>query len=231
MIKFTHHKLCLILLTSACLFLTLVSFHGSETIILLCKHWTKSALTTVILIVIALRISNLYWYSIVLVSLILYTWFKCYEWRYQIHLVAHTLQVSMVLYSEEEFSGFGPGNNAAGILVYKLPNHIAREIKKIGIVSFFKTHQPTQTQHNWHHTPIYLSNTWAGQHTKAQYCPELVDYKIENYVSQYNFDISISSSIQDKINNALTNPGSFIACDNKILIVAPDIGWVIYAYH
>jgi hypothetical protein len=202
-------------------------------------HWAKNYLVFFAFVLIAIRTKNLYLYSFVLIALISFAWFKFSEWKYHLSVVPDALNVSTILYSNEESWGFGPGGNETGIIVYELPDGIAREIQKAGIEYFAKLPQKTENGRNWHlvyrkwqNTPMQLDLNWADPEIDGKTISTPPTQKIENYLNVYGFGIPIDSSIKDEINKAISEPGSYFAYGRiGVLIVVPNARRVIYAYN
>jgi len=59
----------------------------------------------------------------------------------QLSFAPKGLGVSKILYVAEESSGFGPGGNETGVIVYELPENAATEIEKNGVAYLEKISQ------------------------------------------------------------------------------------------
>ena len=172
----------------------------------------------------------------VLVCIALVVSFKLYERQFRLGYVPEGLNVSTVLYANEESWGFPffplPGDNETGLIVYELPDSTAKEIQKVGIDYFTKMPQKAGDSHDWHgryetwqSTPILLEGSDSGTNRTNS-------YEIANYLNRYGFGISIDSQIEQEINKAISKPGSFAAYGRiGVLIVIPDIRRVVYAYN
>lgn len=161
----------------------------------------------------------------VLVCIALVVSFKLYERQFRLGHVPDVLNVSTVLYVNEQSWGLPffplPGDNETGLIVYDLPDGTAKEIQKVGIEYFAKRPGRYET---WQSTPILLEGSDSGTNRTNS-------YEIANYLNRYGFGISIDSQIEQEINKAISKPGSFAAYGRTgILIVIPDIRRVVYAY-
>jgi hypothetical protein len=138
--------------------------------------------------------------------------------EHRLSFVPKKLSVSNIVYIKEEIFGFGPGGNETGILVYELPDHIARDIEKVGI-EYFVDLIPSQVNNN-------------DSYRKWQKTPKTDIEKIEDHLNRYGFGISIEEPIRNEINEAISKPGSFVANGNRgqILIVNPKNRKVFLAY-
>ena len=58
--------------------------------------------------------------------------YKYLEREHQLSFVPSQLQVRKIIYAKEKLYGLGRGGNETGIIIYKLPNHVAKEIEKQG---------------------------------------------------------------------------------------------------
>src|SRR5215212_4661710 len=101
--------------------------------------------------------------AVVILSVLLFISFKLWERSHHLSFVPDGLSVSRILYVKEESWGFGPGANESGLIVYELPDNVAKEIQKAGIDYFAK--MPQNAEHGrgrrgrynkWQSTPILL---------------------------------------------------------------------------
>ena len=142
-------------------------------------------------------------------------YYKYVEREHRLGLVPASLHISSILYANEESWGWGPGANETGIIVYELPDDIAKQIQKDGVYD------------NWNKTPI-ISSDWIYDSEKESNTSQPT---IGNYLGIYWNNISIDPVIQNEINNAISKSGSyFVYTRHGILIVMPDIQKVVYAY-
>jgi hypothetical protein len=172
----------------------------------------------------------------VLVCVALFASFKLYERQFRLSHVPGALNVSTVLYANEQSWGSVffplPGDNETGLIVYELPDSTAREIQKVGIDYFTKMAPKAGDGRDWHgryekwqRTPILLEGSDGGTNVTKS-------HEIANYLNRYGFGISIDSRIEQEIDKAISRPGSFAAYGRiGILIVMPDIRRVVYAYN
>jgi hypothetical protein len=167
----------------------------------------------------------------VLICIALFASFKLYERQFRLSHVPEGLNVSTILYANDESWGFGPGGNETGLIVYELPDSTAQEIQNSGIEYFAKLPKKARDSRDWRgrydtwqSTPILLEGSDSATNKTSS-------YEIANYLNRYGFGISIDSQIEQEINKAISKPGSFAAYGRTgILIVVPSIRRVVYAY-
>jgi hypothetical protein len=172
---------------------------------------------------------------IVLVLIALVVSFKLYERQFRLGHVPEGLHVSTVLYANEWLSGSPflplPGDNETGLIVYELPDSVAKEIQKVGIDYFTKMPPKARDDSDrrgryetWQSTPILLEGSDSATNRTRS-------YEIADYLNRYGFGISIDSQIEQEINEAISKPGSFAAYGRTgVLIVVPGNRRVVYAY-
>jgi hypothetical protein len=170
--------------------------------------------------------------AIAILSVFLFGSCKLLERSHHLSFVPEGLSVSTILYTKEQSWGFGPGGNETGLIVYELPDSIAKEIQKVGLGYFTNLPQKKGDSSDsrgryetWQSTPILLKGSGSGAVTTNS-------YEIANFLNRYGFGISIDSQIEQEVNRAISTPGSFYANGRiGILIVIPDIRRVVYAYN
>jgi energy-coupling factor transporter transmembrane protein EcfT len=161
--------------------------------------------------------------------------YKYIERQHRMSFVPDALYVSKIIYANEESWGFGPGGNETGVIVYELPDNIAKEIQQVGIGYLTKIHQQPKSgcywcgiYDNWHQTPILRSPYWEYDTERES---NTSTAELGNYLNKYGYGISIDPIIEDEINRAISKSGSYFAYGRiGVLIVIPDIQKVVYAY-
>jgi len=157
---------------------------------------------------------------------------KILERSFRLDQVPDALEVREILYAKEESWGFGPGGNEAGIIVYSLPDNIAKAINAAGL-RYFANLPPNRDEQrrgwrgsfsNWEETPVK-----AGPHWKPD--PASGRYKIGAYVCAY-VPIEIDALIRQQAADAVNNPGSYYAYGRiGIIVVTPKSRRVFFMYN
>jgi len=149
-----------------------------------------------------------------------------------LRFVPDALEVKSVAYSKEESMGFGPGANEAGVIVYPLPDSVARQIEQQGL-AYFEQMPPNADQHE---------RGWQGNYHGWQPTPvppvvpeEPRDgpprFDMLNYVCKY-LHISVDPAIVDEVNAMLNSPGSYYAYSRiGMMVVSPGKRRVVYLYN
>lgn len=167
--------------------------------------------------------------TMVLTVLLLYFKYTSFAYEFHLSMVPDGLNVSKILYINEQGLGLGPGDNETGIIVYELSDTIAAEVQKVGI-SYFVNIPPNKGENrkwrgdysHWNSTPIL-----SEESTPA--LPSTL--KILKYLNQYGFGLEIDPLIEKQIDDALSNSRSYVSYGRTgMLIVAPEIKRVFYAY-
>jgi hypothetical protein len=158
---------------------------------------------------------------------------KMYEHNFMLSVVPDALDVSSISYRKEESWGFGPGGNEAGIRLYPMTGHIAKQVQNGGI-NFLKNMPPNKNQNgrrwrgyysNWIETPIKPGPQWE---------PTKEDGKFDtySYVCRYGFCIDIEEDVVKEVNSIANTPGSYYAYGRiGLIIVSPHKKKVIYLYN
>lgn len=168
--------------------------------------------------------------------------FKLIQREHRLSFVPDGLDVSGILYTNEESWGFGPGGNETGVIVYELAEDAAARIQKAGITYFTSLSPRSENRHGWHglyakwqRTPMLGDPQWASSGTSCDCLPVPPDpapQALASYLGRYGFGIKIDSRIGQLVDEAISKPGSFYAYGRiGILIVIPDARRVIYAYN
>lgn len=163
--------------------------------------------------------------TIVLTILSLYLKYKSFEEEFHLSMVPDGLNISKILYINEQNFGLGPGGNETGLIVYELPDKISSEIKKNGVTYF--TNMPKNREQrgdyvHWHSTPIFSDKSTPS-------LPSAL--KISSYLDQYGFGLKIDPLIENQVDETLSNSVSYVGYGRiGMLIVAPEIKKVFFAY-
>ena len=158
--------------------------------------------------------------------------FKHIEAKHHLSLVPLGLRVEKVLYAEEQSWGFGPGGNETGVIEYELPEDIAAQIDKIGIMFFAMAppqaadgFDPSGQYRTWQQTPILLDGSGLGAEATQ-------NHEISNFLASHGFGIFIDPKLEKRINSSISQPGSFAAFGRGgVLIVNPKTRRIMYAYN
>jgi len=170
----------------------------------------------------------LIWFGFIL---FIYLQYKSWEEQRYLDIVPYGLNVSKVIYVNEESWGIGPGGNETGIIVYELTDEVANEIQKVGAAKFSKDTGGFSDFENWEQTPILLTDAWQGSRSGGEPEQNIQFTKIANYLERWGFSVSIEPKIESEIDYAITEAGSYYAYDrNGIIIVIPNYKKVVYAY-
>lgn len=151
----------------------------------------------------------------------LYGAFKFYEYRFHMNHMPADLEVTGILYSNEQNWGSIllplPGDNETGVLMYGLSEGIARRISDEGL-DFF--HRPEnverrvgmqRTHSEWHETPMGIT--------------------LSDYLDQFGFGIKVDPSVEALVDDAISKPGSFYSRGRTgVVIVIPKVKRAAFAY-
>ena len=157
--------------------------------------------------------------------------------KHHLSFVPPEMQVSQVIYVEEETWGFGPGGNETGFIMYDLPSDIAQKVGDQGIeyLSSFPSAnwgQPSGWQgkyHDWKSTPISLDNKqWFEIPVDNQ---QTSNPQLSNYINRYGFGIAVRPDVETIFNEVIAAPGSYYAYGRiGVIVVAPSVQKVFYVY-
>lgn len=162
----------------------------------------------------------------------LYFGFKSWDLSRQLRHVPIDFGVSKVIWSAEDSWGAGPGGNETGVIVYELE---AAQVEKIlrGGVTYLNSmpQQPGDSRDwygrygEWGSTPVLLEGD-DGTPRRTQ------DHEIAHYLDRYGFGIPLDPKIEQEINAALSNAGSYFAYGRiGFILVMPKSNRVVYAYN
>jgi hypothetical protein len=158
---------------------------------------------------------------IVVIVAALYGAFKVGEYKSEMAFVPADLEVSGILYSNEQNWGSVllplPGDNETGIFMYGLPDTIANRIVREGLSFFHRSENVDRrvdmqrTHSEWHETPMGKT--------------------ISEYLNQYGFGIDVDPAVEALVDEAISKPGSFYSYGRLgVVIVIPGVKRVIFAY-
>jgi hypothetical protein len=134
------------------------------------------------------------------------------EQHHWLSLLPSSLQVSKILYVENDSWGFGPGGNETGVVLYELPESAV---------------QPLLHDDRWSATPMAHSGKWF----KTMDGEILPAPSLDNFLNQYGFGIAVNPVITKSINNALSQPGSYFTYTRTgMVIVMPSERRVAFVY-
>lgn len=176
----------------------------------------------------------------IILLIIIFTHFKykSFEEKFHLSMTPDGLNVSNILYVNEETFGFGPGGNETGLIVYELSDKIAAEVERNGI-TYFANMPPNKgvdrdfrgQYSEWNRTPMLLDQSLKNSDQDKNSSSLHSTQKISNYLNQYGFSLEIDPLIEKQIDDTLSKSGSYFAYGRTgMLIVAPDIRRVFYAY-
>ncbi len=162
-----------------------------------------------------------------------YLVFKLSERQFMLEAVPDALEVSSILYSSEDSSGFGPGAHASGIRLYPLSEKISLIVKERGM-DFFETLSENKGQKNqssrdeywnWKKTPVGSGQDGFSDKTSGS-------LDVEDFICNYGFCISIEPMIHEQANAIINSPGSFYAEGrSKMIFVSPEKNLVLFIYN
>jgi hypothetical protein len=176
---------------------------------------------------------------LVTVLAVLYGLFRLYLHQHRIGLVPADLNVSTIVYANEENWGFGPGGNETGLMVYELPVATAQAISARGLAYFTQADNTSSLRlfSPWRATPIAFDRHWrnymaaeSSRLTESERAAANVP-GIANYLNRYGFGIPLDPAIERLVNEIVSSPGSFYGYGRTgIVIVAPLRKRVVFAY-
>jgi hypothetical protein len=147
--------------------------------------------------------------------------FKFAEHRSRMNLMPADLEVTGIVYSEEENWGSVllplPGDNETGFLMYTLSDATANTIAIEGL-DFFRRSENIDRRIGMQRTFTVWNETPMGN-------------TISSYLNQFGFGIEIDPSVKATVDDAISKPGSFFCYGrNGLLIVIPQAKRAIFAY-
>jgi len=177
-----------------------------------------------------------------IVGLVCVALFACFKWeerQFRLSHVPAALNVSTVLYANEQSWGLPffplPGDNETGVIVYELPPATAKKIEEAGIEYFEKLPRTSGNGNldwrgyydEWKRTPV-SELEWVNDPIDGSIFPEPT---LDNFLSRYGFWIPVDPDVARLINEAVANPGSYYARGRAgTLIVIPAKRKAAYVY-
>ena len=151
----------------------------------------------------------------------LYGAFKFSEYRFHINHMPADLEVTGILYSNEQNWGSIllplPGDNETGVLMYGLSDAIARKISDEGL-DFF-------------HRPENVERRDGMQRTHSEWLETPMGITLSDYLNQFGFGIKVDPSVEALVDDAISKPGSFYSRGRTgVVIVIPKVKRAIFAY-
>lgn len=148
-----------------------------------------------------------------------------------------------VTYRKTETYGFGPGGDAAGILVYRMTDATAARVAQGGVAYLNasaaedgrpltideRRRRSRRVYSDWRPTPVDLERFGSG-HGEDR-CGGRPG--IRAYLGNFSFRCKVRRSILDKTDRLLSTPGAFYGSRNRedaIVIVSPKTREVVFAY-
>ena len=151
-----------------------------------------------------------------------------FEKQRRLRLVPKELQISTIIFANEESWGFGPGAAETGLIVYELPDNIATAIQKKGMSYFTKIEQQANNG--------YGECSWCGIYEPWSQTPikerdTLQPKKITDFLNNFDGSFSTDSEIDAELNDAISKSGSYFAHGrSSTLIIMPNIKKVAFVY-
>ena len=170
--------------------------------------------------------------GLVVVGVLAAKWkFEAYERAFHLSFVPDALGVTVMTYSSEESSGFGPGANESGIRVYPLPEFAVVNARS-GL--FYFEHMPQNPQDSdrgwrgtyrgWRETPVVVDEqNWPTQGSK----PKALDY-----ICRYGVCAEVDPALIEEVDAIINSPGSYYAYGRiGVIIVSPSMRMVVYLFN
>jgi hypothetical protein len=158
---------------------------------------------------------------IVIVAALLYGLFKLVEYRFDMNHMPADLEVTGILYSNEQNWGSIflplPGDNETGVFMYGLSEAIAQNISNEGRSFFYRSENVErrvgmqQSHSEWQETPMGVT--------------------LSDYLNRYGFGIKVDPTVETLVDNAISKSGSFYSQGRTgVVIVIPKAKRAIFAY-
>ncbi len=150
-----------------------------------------------------------------------YGMFKFSEHKQEMNYMPADLEVTGILYSNQQNSGSVllplPGDNETGILVYGLSDAVANRIVDEGL-DFF-------------HRPENIERRIGMQRTHSEWHETPMGRTLSDYLNQFGFGIEVNPSVQALADDAISKPGSFYSNGRiGVVIIIPRAKRAIFAY-
>jgi hypothetical protein len=157
---------------------------------------------------------------IVAISLIAASVFIWQRWQRQhwLSIAPAQFHITQILYNKTQSWGIGPGGHATGVVVYELPVAIAQQLSGDAAAVL----NAPNALYDWKPTPLHGYSEWT--HTAGappQSGPQPAP-RLDNYLNQYGFGISIEPHTANAIDQAISTAGNFYAHTRTgMLLVMP----------
>lgn len=184
-----------------------------------------------------MRILKIFLIIVVIVCCTFVVGWQRMERNHHLSFVPPEMQVSNVLYVEENAWGFGPGGNETGFIMYELPADIAKKIddEGIGYLSSFpsarlgKPHGWQGKYREWRSTPMpHEDKYWFEIPPDGGRTPVP---QLSNYMNRYGFGIPVRSDLEEIFDQIIAVPGSYYAYGRiGMIVVSPPVQRVFYVY-
>jgi hypothetical protein len=158
---------------------------------------------------------------IVVILATLFGVFKFSEHRFEMNHMPADLEVTGILYSNQQNWGSVllplPGDNETGILMYTLPDAIANRMADEGL-GFF-------------HRPENVERRFGMQRTHSTWHETPMGVTLSGYLNQFGFGIEVDPTVEALVDDAISKPGSFYSHGRTgVVIVIPRTKRAIFAY-
>lgn len=166
-------------------------------------------------------------------AVIAFTAWNALEHQHRLAHIPDALDVQDVLYANEETWGLGPGGNEAGIVVYVLPDDVARAIEERGIdfLEHLPQNRSARLNHRqgvyeeWRTTPIVPDDHWRP-------VPNSGRSPIYDYICAYGFCIDIDERVLAETEAILMTPRSYYAYGRTgIIVICPARRRAVFMYN
>lgn len=181
------------------------------------------------------KIAALIALAIIVVVLVQSTW-ETYKYNFYIKKLPPALKVTKIVYSKHVSVGFAPSGNEGGIVVYKLPEEIAKRIQMQGIQFFSQNETANNIEYfeklQWQETPIHLDEKWTGPTMGGEPISNITSPQIEVFMNRWTHLVSIDDAVKGSIDTSISAKGSFYTYlpSENVIIVIPDSRQVVFAY-
>lgn len=153
-----------------------------------------------------------------------------YQYNRHMHhlrLLPPALGVSKVLYVAEESLGIGlPSDNETGMIVYEMPEALAKALSRQGI-AYLEQHGKDKRHPHWNATPVPVTDWGSPSHEGMRW----VSPGIGDFLAAYGFPVRLDPDFEKLTNDAIFQPGSFYAYGRgDITILMPERRRIVFAY-
>jgi hypothetical protein len=145
---------------------------------------------------------------------------KRYEYHNALSLVPAGLHVTSIRFKATEFMGFGPGGSEAGLLLFNLPDVVARDIARDGITYFNAMERSPESR-------AAHKDYWEWQQTPAVH----PGFPVGSELCVYDACSDIPFDVQKQVNAITASTDNYFAFGrNAIVVVSPGEKTVIVHY-